>query len=108
MNRQLSPPARVSTVLGICVLWLAISCPVLSSQPADYATQRPPNIVLIFCDNLGYGDVGCFNPEAKQDTPRIDRMAAEGMKFTDCYAAAGKVDAPTPRLMLSETLSATQ
>ena len=89
MNRQLSLPASVSAVLGICVLWPAISCPLLSSEPGDRATQqRPPNVILIFCDNLGYGDVGCFNPEAKQRTPRIDRMAAEGMKFTDCYAAA--------------------
>jgi arylsulfatase A-like enzyme len=45
-------------------------------------------MILLLCDNLGYGDVGCFNPDAKQRTPRIDRMAAEGMKFTDCYAAA--------------------
>ena len=88
MNPQLSLPTSVSAVLGICVLWLANSGPLLSSEPGDHATQRPPNIIFIFCDNLGYGDVGCFNPEAKQRTPRIDRMAAEGMKFTDCYAAA--------------------
>jgi arylsulfatase A-like enzyme len=62
---------------------------VLSSEQGDRAApEQPPNVVFIFCDNLGYGDVGCFNPEAKQRTPRIDQMAAEGMKFTDCYAAA--------------------
>jgi len=55
---------------------------------ANGLDDRPPNIVLILCDNLGYGDVGCFNSDAKQQTPRIDRMAVEGMKFTHCYAAA--------------------
>ncbi len=50
--------------------------------------SAPPNVVLIFCDNLGYGDVGCFNPKAQQPTPRIDRMAQEGMKFTHAYSAA--------------------
>lgn len=48
----------------------------------------PPNVVLIFCDNLGYGDVSCFNPKAHQPTPRIDRMAQEGLKFTHAYSAA--------------------
>lgn len=47
-----------------------------------------PNIILILCDNLGYGDIGCFNPNASQPTPRIDRMAQQGMKFTHAYAAA--------------------
>jgi arylsulfatase A-like enzyme len=50
--------------------------------------SAPPNVILILCDNLGYGDVSCFNPEAIQSTPRIDRMAQEGMKFTHAYSAA--------------------
>lgn len=54
----------------------------------EAAESSAPNIILILCDNLGYGDAGCFNPAAKQRTPRINRMAAEGMMFTDCYAAA--------------------
>lgn len=52
------------------------------------AFSAPPNVVIIFCDNLGYGDVGCFNPKAHQPTPRIDRMAQEGMRFTHAYSAA--------------------
>jgi arylsulfatase A len=60
-----------------------------AAQPlADAAPSRPPNIVLILCDNLGYGDVGCFNPKAKQRTPCIDKMASQGVQFTHCYAAA--------------------
>ena len=49
--------------------------------------ERPPNFVVIFVDDLGYGDVGCFGaPSIK--TPRLDAMASEGVKFTDFYAAA--------------------
>lgn len=47
--------------------------------------QAPPNIVLIFIDDLGYGDVGPFG-NTKLKTPQLDRLAAEGMKFTSFYA----------------------
>lgn len=46
-----------------------------------------PNIVIIFCDDVGYADVGVFGAKGYK-TPNIDRMAAEGVKFTDFYAAA--------------------
>ena len=68
------------------MVWSMAAIPAPGSGPQKPASH--PNVILILCDNLGYGDVGCFNSEAKQRTPRIDRMAAEGMKFTDCYAAA--------------------
>ena len=45
-----------------------------------------PNIVLILADDLGYGDVGCFNEESKIPTPHIDRLAQEGMRFTDAHS----------------------
>jgi len=46
--------------------------------------MKPPNIVLINCDDLGYGDLGCYGSQVN-DTPAIDRMAAEGGRFTDFY-----------------------
>ena len=46
-----------------------------------------PNIVFILADDLGYGDVGCYGQRAIQ-TSAIDRMAAEGMRFTDFYAGS--------------------
>ena len=56
-----------------------------ASQPAD--AQQPPNFVVIFCDDLGYGDLNCFgNPTIR--TPNIDRMASEGQKWTQFYVAA--------------------
>ncbi len=45
-----------------------------------------PNIVFIYADDLGYGDVGCYNPESKVPTPHLDRLAAEGMRFTDAHS----------------------
>jgi arylsulfatase A len=47
-----------------------------------------PNFVLILCDNLGYGDVGCYG-STKHRTPNIDRLAAEGMRLTSFYSASG-------------------
>jgi len=47
-----------------------------------------PNIVLILCDDLGYGDVKCNNPEGKIPTPNMDRLAAAGMRFTDAHSTS--------------------
>jgi arylsulfatase A-like enzyme len=49
--------------------------------------ERRPNIVFILADDLGYGDLGCYGQE-RIKTPNIDRMAAEGMRFTDHYAGS--------------------
>ena len=49
-----------------------------------------PNIVVIYADDLGYGDVQCYNPErGKIPTPNIDRLASEGMRFTDAHSSSG-------------------
>ena len=53
-----------------------------------------PNIVLILADDLGYGDVSCLNPESKIPTPAIDRLAADGISFTDAHAPSS-VCSPT-------------
>ena len=50
-------------------------------------TDLNPNIILIFCDDLGYGDLGCYESEVNS-TPRLDQMAAEGIRFTDFYVPA--------------------
>ncbi|MDA7915933.1 sulfatase [Verrucomicrobia bacterium] len=47
----------------------------------------PPNVVIIFADDLGYGDLGCYGANGYQ-TPNLDRMADEGMRFTDFYVAS--------------------
>ena len=45
-----------------------------------------PNILFILADDLGYGDVGCYNPESKVPTPHLDRMASQGMLFPDAHS----------------------
>ena len=51
-------------------------------------TMAHPNIVFILCDDLGYGDVACNNPECKIPTPRVDQLAAQGMRFTDAHTTS--------------------
>ena len=46
----------------------------------------PPHILLILVDDMGYGDPGCYNPQSKIPTPHIDRLAREGLRFTDAHA----------------------
>jgi arylsulfatase A len=62
-----------------------ISC-LLVVTLADRLAAEPPNIVVIFIDDLGYGDIGPFGA-TRQKTPHLDRMAAEGRTFTSFYAA---------------------
>jgi arylsulfatase A-like enzyme len=52
------------------------------------AAHSPPNFVLLLCDNLGYGDVGCYG-STRHRTPHIDRMAAEGLRLTHFYVTSG-------------------
>lgn len=62
---------------------------LLALSPAVDAQKRP-NIVLIYADDLGYGDVACYNPDrGKIKTPNIDRLAAQGMRFTDAHSSSG-------------------
>jgi arylsulfatase A len=62
---------------------------VLTIVPAGRGTEPAPrpNFVVILCDDLGYGDLGCYGHPAIR-TPHLDRLAAQGMRLTDCYAAA--------------------
>lgn len=67
---------------------LAIAAPVAPAldTPASAADRPPPNIVLILADDLGYGDPGCYNPDSRIPTPRIDALATRGMRFTDAHS----------------------
>lgn len=59
----------------------------LGSLHCDAANAKEPNFIVILCDDLGYGDLGCFgHPRIK--TPHLDQLASEGLRLTDCYAGA--------------------
>ncbi|RUL87086.1 sulfatase [Tautonia sociabilis] len=71
------PPHRL---LPLCLLAL------LAAPPASIAGDRPPNLVIILIDDLGWTDLGCFGSDL-YETPNLDRLASEGMRFTASYAA---------------------
>ncbi len=64
----------------------------------SYAAERPPNVVIVFVDDMGYGDVGCFGNKVIR-TPNIDRMAKEGVRFTDFYVAQAVCSASRTALL---------
>jgi arylsulfatase A len=82
-------------VCSLCLCGL-LAAPSRAGEPA----KRTPNLVIILCDDLGYGDVGCNNPEGKIPTPRIDRLAAQGMRFTDAHSSSS-VCTPTRYSLLT-------
>ena len=58
-------------------------------EPPRAPAQDQPNIILILADDMGYGDPGSYNPDSKIPTPNMDRLAAEGMRFTDAHSPSG-------------------
>ncbi len=77
--------ARIVTAL-LCLLNFAAAA-VSAEGSALAGASDKPNIIFIMADDLGYGHLGCYGQQ-KIQTPNIDRLAAEGMRFTDCYAGA--------------------
>ncbi len=77
---------RESRLPAIIVAAIAAYLSVARSAPAA-EDSRPPNVVIILADDLGYGDLGCYGHPTIR-TPHLDTMAAEGLKFTQFYSAA--------------------
>jgi hypothetical protein len=61
--------------------------PKAQPQPRQVIPPKTPNIIFILADDLGYGDLGCYG-QKKIKTPNLDKLAAEGMRFTQCYAGS--------------------
>jgi arylsulfatase A-like enzyme len=68
-------------------LALTLLLALLVPLPTRAAADRP-NILLILADDLGYGDLSCCNPQGKIKTPHLDRLAAQGLSFTDAHSAS--------------------
>jgi len=69
--------------LFLCVILFALSCKASTNKKK---ALEKPNIIIILADDLGYGDPGCYNSDSKIPTPNIDRLAADGMLFTDAHS----------------------
>jgi len=83
---------------------LALNIPVAAQDPVTSSpapAPRRPNIVLIIADDLGYGDLGCYG-QARIHTPNIDKLAAEGIRFTSCYAGSAVCSPARAALMLGQ------
>jgi arylsulfatase A len=100
----MSPMAFSSMVMKTMVCPMAyLVVPIAIAQGASGPARsdredRPPNVVIIFADDLGYADVGCFC-EGRRETPNLDRMAAEGVRLTDFYAAQAVCSASRAALL---------
>jgi len=81
--------ARSFLLLTILAVGLSLTASNLFAEDctATVAHKAPPNVIFIMADDLGYGDLGCYG-QTQLRTPHIDRMASEGMKFTDFYAGS--------------------
>src|SRR5205823_12763994 len=81
-------------------VFVLLSCLLaLTAVRGDAAMQRPPNIVFILADDLGWTELGCCGNHFNE-TPNLDRLANEGMRFTQAYAAA-PVCSPTRAALMT-------
>jgi arylsulfatase A-like enzyme len=71
------------------------------ASPAAAADKRPPNVLLILTDDVGYGDVGCYGA-TKVRTPNIDKLATQGLRFTDAHATSATCTPSRYALMTGE------
>ncbi|HEU5118113.1 MAG TPA: sulfatase-like hydrolase/transferase, partial [Isosphaeraceae bacterium] len=70
-------------------VWVVLACALLASLMAVQAEgASKPNMIFVLADDLGYGDLPCLNPDSTLKTPSADRMAREGMLFTDAHSGA--------------------
>jgi len=92
------PRVRTCSVLLVLLCLLAGPPVIPAAATNNESSRRPPNFVIVFTDDQGYQDVGCFgSPDIS--TPNLDRMAAEGMRFTDFYVAQAVCSASRAALL---------
>src|SRR5687767_15752167 len=77
---------RTSALLTVILLATTSAARAAAGESSPVGT-RPPNIILIIADDLGWGDLGCYGNKFIK-TPNLDRLAAEGVRFTQGYAGS--------------------
>ena len=78
---------RTRQTLALAVVLLSCGCAPALPPDDETGVARPPNVVIVFADDLGYGDLGVYGHPTIR-TPNLDRMAAEGQRWTSFYAQA--------------------
>jgi len=72
----------------ICAVLALLLATMANESCAKGPSSSKPNVILLYGDDVGYGDVGIYNTGSKIPTPNIDRLAAQGLRFTDAHCAA--------------------
>jgi arylsulfatase A len=75
----------VMTIIRVSIIFVILALAACTGAQ-ERSKDMLPNIVYILADDMGYGDVGAYNPGSKISTPNIDRLAREGMRFTDAHS----------------------
>ena len=78
-----APPRATSVALSLATL-AAVGLTLGCAEPTPI--EAPPNVLLILADDLGYGDLGAYNSEAKVRTKHLDALARQGLRFTDAHS----------------------
>ncbi|RMF90924.1 MAG: arylsulfatase, partial [Planctomycetota bacterium] len=79
---------RVSATLVAVLAGIGLVFSTAARLQAAETPSKLPNIVVILADDMGYGDLSCYNPDSKVPTPHVDKLAAEGIRFTDAHSPA--------------------
>ncbi|PSQ92303.1 MAG: Cerebroside-sulfatase, partial [Bacteroidetes bacterium QH_2_63_10] len=93
MTAGLSVGRRLGAVLCVLAAGISLSLspegsPLSGQVGVNQTGERPPNIVLILADDLGRGDVRAYNADSKIPTPHMNRLATDGMQFTNAHSSA--------------------
>ncbi|MEM7144847.1 MAG: sulfatase-like hydrolase/transferase [Verrucomicrobiota bacterium] len=88
--------------MGSRRVWFLLVCVIGLAAAGGQDRSDLPNVLIVLADDLGYGDLGCYGNEVVR-TPHLDGFAAEGMRFTDCYAAAANCSPARTGLMTGRT-----
>ena len=86
--KRLSQILAVRVCVSVAVLASILSPRLLVASESTSRAVRPPNILIITADNLGYGDLQSYNPTSKIRTPNLDRLATQGARLTGFYTAS--------------------
>jgi len=79
---------KLTARLGWAIVWAACLAGPAPAEETPAPAAPKPNFIVFLCDNLGYGDIGCFGSQLHR-TPHVDRLAGEGLRLTSFYAASG-------------------
>ncbi len=90
--------ARARPLVQLLLLALVLLAGLRPALAAHPSAERPPNVVLIFCDDMAYADVGCYGARGYK-TPNIDQLARQGVRFTDFYVAQAVCSASRAALL---------